>query len=367
MGIDLKVQQSFDAHGWFKEPGAYVLVDGQFGSTGKGLMAGVIAQIAGGRVNKITTNAGPNSGHTAYYEGQQIMTQQLPVASVFLEKMGHKPLTILNGGAVIDEQILLDEVTKFEMDHRRVLVHPQAALISQKDRDDDQKIRGSIAGTGKGIGPAIARKVGREYDAIAKHVFMPILPNGYPEYLGWDRMWDWQTDRVFVETAQGFSLGLNSQFYPYVTSRETTVMQAIADARIPAQAVRKVIMCCRTYPIRVGNVETAHSGDCYYDQREIEWGDIGFEPELTTVTKRKRRLFTWSRRQFRDAVAANQPDVIFLNFFQYLGPQQVGVFCKRLVEDYHDVMGRRPDFVLLGTGPNSEDVSVMFPGAKAAE
>jgi hypothetical protein len=29
---------------WFEEPGAYVLVDGQFGSTGKGLLAAWIAE-----------------------------------------------------------------------------------------------------------------------------------------------------------------------------------------------------------------------------------------------------------------------------------------------------------------------------------
>lgn len=355
---------------WFQKPGAYVLVDGQFGSTGKGLLAGWLTQYMD-KVNKITTNAGPNSGHTAYYqrpghtlnyhiEGEtafeKIVTQQLPVASVFLDRMGHKFDTIINAGAVVDYEILEDEIDLYlKRDHNNLLIHPTAALINQIARNTDKRTTEKIAGTGKGIGPAMQMKMGRlnGKEVVASHRYLPYLPEGYKS---WDDMWDWKKDVVFVETAQGFSLGLNSgRFYPHVTSRECTVQQALADARIPAQMLRKVVACFRTYPIRVGNT-TGSSGDCYPDQEETTWEALGLEPELTTVTKRVRRVFSWSDTQFSECVAANRPNVLFLNFANYMAPHETWALVERMEDMYVGIMGKTPECILIGSGPYNSDV-----------
>jgi adenylosuccinate synthase len=349
---------------WFNEPGAHVLVDGQYGSTGKGLIAGVIAEACGERITHVTTNAGPNSGHTAFFKTgddyEKIVTQQVPVASVFLEKMGHKPLTLLNGGAIVEPEILRREVANW-LDINRVFVHPTAALIRPEDQAADQANVATVASTGKGIGPAMINKLRRDPNAVAEREYMPMLPVEMPTDMGWDRFWDWSKDSVFVETAQGFSLGINSgRFYPHTTTRECTVMQAIADARIPAQKVRKVIATFRTFPIRVGNTATGYSGDCYPDQRELSWDDVGQPPELTTVTKRVRRVFTWSRLQFKDCVAANRPDVLFINFLNYIQSALTrGDLMVNMLEDYKEVMGHYPEAILGGYGPLSEDVKAL--------
>lgn len=358
---------------WFEAPGAYVLVDGQFGSTGKGLLAAVLAEAGRGKITKVTTNAGPNSGHTAYWNGasggfsnkegyqpEKIMTQQVPVASVFLEKMGEKKVeTIINAGAIIDQTILAREIEAY-LDYRRVLIHPNAAVIDEVDREYDQKTVSAIASTGKGTGPAAARKLLRhDYGAVAGAVYHPQLaPEGFPGR-SWDNLWDWRKDVVFVETAQGFSLGLNTaRFFPNVTSRECTVMQALADARIPAQALRRVAACYRTFPIRVGNTENS-SGGCYEDQREITWEEVGVEPELTSVTKRVRRVFTWSDIQYRESLAANRPDLLFFNFMNYLSEDQRRPFIKKALMTYFDVMGCAPEMVMVGMGPYVKDVQLV--------
>lgn len=366
--------------GWFEEPGAYVLVDGQFGSTGKGLMAGFLAEQGREKITHVTTNAGPNSGHTAYFmepasepvvtialdqrsavvaetvSPTRVMTQQLPVASVFLRRMGHNPVTLLNAGAVIDPKILLRECNDYGFRGEKDLsIHPNAAVITEADVRLDQITVAGIAGTGKGIGPALANKIMRHHGQIAADYYQPMLPAGMRSDRGWDQPWDWSRDVVFVETAQGFSLGVNShRFYPNVTSRECTVMQACADARIPASRVKKVIACYRTFPIRVGNTE-ASSGDCYEDQRETTWEALGLTPELTTVTKRVRRVFTWSRIQFRESVAANEPDVIFLNFVNYLEPYPFQERVQTIIDDYRAVLDRDP-MVLFSRGPYSHNI-----------
>jgi adenylosuccinate synthase len=351
---------------WFQEPGAYVLVDGQFGSTGKGLLAGWLAERPEARgITHVTTNAGPNSGHTAYFQSvhddtpDKIVTQQVPIASVFLERLGQKVETVINAGAIIDPDILATEVHNY-LDFKNVRVHPNAALISQLDKMHDMANVERIASTGKGIGPAQIAKLERKIGAVADTIYGVMLPEAFVGR-SWDHMWDWSKDVVFVETAQGFSLGVNSsRFYPNVTSRECTVMQAIADARIPAQMVRKVVACYRTYPIRVGNTQNS-SGGCYEDQHETTWEELGLEPELTTVTKRVRRVFTWSRIQFRESVAVNQPDVILINFMNYLktGGQR-SQFVQLLLQDYFLVTGRKPQCILGGYGPYSSDIALEY-------
>lgn len=368
-----------DLLGWFEEPGAYVLVDGQFGSTGKGVAAALLAEVGRNRITHVTTNAGPNSGHTAYrqvkyMEDERVMTQQLPIASVFLERppfyrgvtppgsreTTQPPITLLNAGAVIDTAILYKEMITYNMSPSRVVVHPAAAVITDADREADAVTVRGISGTGKGIGPAIGRKIARQAPRDALGTYRPMLPAGRHPDLSFDRFWDWSQDAVFVESAQGFSLGLNSQFYPFVTSRECTAMQALSDARIPAQMLRKTIVCFRTFPIRVGSVGDGTSGGCYPDQQEISWADIGVEPELTTVTKRVRRVFTWSRLQFRDCIAANFPEVLFVNFLNYMAnDRSTALLLDNILLDYREIMGKDP-VILGGYTPRHEDVKRLF-------
>jgi adenylosuccinate synthase len=163
--------------------------------------------------------------------------------------------------------------------------------------------------------------------------------------------------RVFVEVSQGFSLGINSQFYPKVTSRECTVMQAIADARIPAQMVNSVFMVVRTFPIRVGDVDGFSSGDWYPDQEETSWEALGQAEELTTVTKRVRRVATFSNMQFIESLQANMPKVVLVNFMNYIeSKEERNKFAMRLKQVARGAMGYEPKF-LYGYGPNAHDIT----------
>lgn len=362
------IRGHFLNNGWFTQPGAYILIDGQFGSTGKGALAALIGELLGDKISYCTTNAGPNSGHTGFvvrdsaqhddplFEynpmldrwSKKVLTQQIPVVSVVA-----KIPAVLNAGAVVSPPILRAEAARYGFDKANLFVHPNAAVIDPEYEHDDAESTAKIASTNKGVGRAIARKVMREGN-VAKGRLQDLA---YFSTVG-IQPYDWSNDVVFVETAQGFSLGIDQPFYPYTTSRNCTVGQALSDAGIHPSFLRKTIMCVRTFPIRVGNTPEGHSGDCYPDQQETTWEELGLAPELTTVTKRVRRVFTWSRQQFRDAVATNRPDAIFVNFFQYLKDGQDD-FMRKAAEDYVAVMGRKPDFWLIGFGPYPEDVRVV--------
>lgn len=367
-----QIKAELDGSTWFQKPGAYVLVDGQYGSTGKGAVAAMLAQLYGRRVNIATTNAGPNSGHTGYYAEyepstdnfawKKVLTQQLPVFAAVVNRLGGGVIGYLNGGAVIKPPILLSEQNAYGMLSKRhvhgilthlLWVHPNAAVIDHDYETDGADSTDKIASTNKGVGRAIARKVMRE-DNVVKSRLQDFDGRVWAE--PWP--WDWDRDVVFVETAQGFSLGINQPFYPYTTSRECTVQQAIADANIPYNQVRKVIMSVRTYPIRVGNTAVGTSGDCYPDQQETSWAEIGVPQELTTVTKRVRRVFTWSEQQFIDALRANQPDVLVINFLDYLPADRRQLFIDIARIVYEKTLGRRPDAIIGGYGPYPSDMKL---------
>lgn len=335
----------------FHKRGGHFMVDGQFGSTGKGLLAAWVATKYGTSFDLAVTNSGPNSGHTSYIGDRKIVLKQLPTLPVIHKYLKREIIPIyLSAGAVINLDILNAEVEEHGV---KAFVSARAALVTEADKEAEGS--GSIAqvaGTRQGVGHAIARKVMRDPLAIVGRV----APEHWHPNI---KVVEWEPDYrgavVWFEVAQGFSLGLNSHFYPKVTSRECTVMQAAADARFPAQHVRSCSLVIRTFPIRVSNFEGHSSGDCYSDQHETTWEAIGVEPELTTVTKRERRVFTFSMVQYEEAIYANQPDLIFVNFMNYLPKDKRLDFARNLQDHAKSVLNRSPNF-RWGYGPKPGDV-----------
>jgi adenylosuccinate synthase len=157
-----------------------------------------------------------------------------------------------------------------------------------------------------------------------------------------------------MEVSQGFSLGINSHFYPKVTSRECTVMQGLADARIPPRYHAMTYMAVRTYPIRVGDVDGHSAGNWYHDQHETNWDNIGVEPEITTVTKRIRRVASFSMEQFFEACYANDPDIVFVSHMDYLDMDGQ----ENLVENLDSARANMNKHFtyLFGFGPAVQDI-----------
>lgn len=343
MSVTKQIRRAFAEN--VDRPGAFVLVDGQYGSTGKGLAAAVLAEAVGFMFDAVTSNAGPNSGHTSYYKGEKIVLQQLPTFGVVCEKIGMGLPMYMNAGAIIDWPKLKDELDLYAR-NASVRVHPHAACVTDEARAMETELVGRIGSTGKGTGAALARKVLRLPESVAQD----LLPE---KILG--RMTYSPTGLYFIEVSQGYSLSLNaSGFYPFTTSRDCTVAQAMSDAGFHPQSYIGGMMVVRTFPIRVAG----NSGPCYPDQRETSWEELGQTPEITTVTKKVRRVFTWSDQQYIEALHANRPTMLFFNFMNYLPENQRQEFLEDKVRIYAKVMHCAPELVLAGYGPLNEQVSV---------
>lgn len=319
-----------------------MVVDLQFGSTGKGQIAGTVGRKW--QPDTVVCANGPNAGHTyKWWEGRnpeilhQVVHTVAPVTGILPTVRN----ILLGPGSVIDIDKLSDELHA-SVDYfqgKQLIIHPNASIVTQDHRDREKNFIG-IGSTMKGTAEAVIEKMRRLPGAnIARHwathlenrfyhldIKVIISEDAYTQALD-------SSERLLVEGAQGSSLSMHSRFYPHCTSRDISINQIWADCRLPARTQSQrwahsgevnIIGVARTYPIRVANRLNengdiiGYSGSCYPDQQEIPWANIGREAELTTVTKLPRRLFTFSTQQILESCRYNGPTSIALTFCDYL-------------------------------------------------
>jgi adenylosuccinate synthase len=352
---------------FIKHGKASIVIDGQFGSTGKGLAAAYQCEKEMLRNDILwdqmicTTNAAPNAGHTTVLPGgRKFITFHMPTIAV----MNDAPSIYLNAGAIIDMDVFKDEIEELKIRPRRIIVHPNAAIITKEDKKYEQdRASGAtkIASTQKGVGRALARKIMRE-GTTAKDIrseFLKIGADVVAMDLNEAMSMNWA---VVIETPQGMGLSLNNAFHPHCTSREVSVAQSLSDAGVHPSYLHKTLMTTRTFPIRVGNIvdETGqtigYSGGVYDDQMELSWDEFPHvEPERTTVTKRVRRIFTFSAQQYRDSIARLRPDIVHIGFCDYLKSRQDFIRLLDKMQKAHSFYKYEPEIV-CSFGPCTTDV-----------
>jgi adenylosuccinate synthase len=126
-------------------------------------------------------------------------------------------------------------------------------------------------------------------------------------------------ENVVIEGTQGFGLSpINSTFYPYCTSRDTTAAGFLMETGLSPFDVENVIMVIRAFPIRVGG----NSGPL---QNELGWDEISKTSganidltEYTSCTQRIRRVGGFDAEIVKKAIEVNNPNIIVMNHLDYL-------------------------------------------------
>lgn len=377
-----------------------IVVDGQHGSTGKGLINSFLAWQHFPQIISCTNM--PNAGHTAILpDGKKFIAKVLPSSAILngYKTFGVRPYhpeVILGAGAAFTLEQLHKEMEECGRPH--LTIHERAGVVTEEHRLAESSNSGEastkhIASTMQGCGAFLSSKILRgknvslarsyeelknyvDLESLASSLGMSFVDNYLPSIL-LDAMKFGKT--ILHEGSQGFSLDINhGSHYPQCTSRSCTAGQSMTDMGLPHQCMGDVYLVVRPFPIRVGNViedgvKVGDSGGCYEDNEETTWEAVasscGAPPEvtageLTTVTKRLRRVFTWSDSQFARAVVVNGATKIALNFANYidwscfgknnwsdLGPK-VHAWIDRL-ETKHNVRVE-----LVGTGPRVDHVCV---------
>ena len=322
-----------------------IIVGLQYGSEGKGLIAGHMGQFYDTVVN---VNM-PNAGHTYIdSQGKEYIFKVLPNGAIWPSVKR----VMIGPDSVFDLARLSKETGMIGHDiWDRIIIHENAVLLHPSHVEAEEGMMERIGSTAQGSAAAMVHKIQRDPAAVVGN--LNVLKENVVTHKQWmEELRDSQ--HILLEGCQGYSLGLNAGFYPYCTSRDCTPGRLLAGAGIPFQWARDVIGVARINPIRVGG----NSGDSYADSKELRWSELGLTPEKTTVTKRDRRIFEFSRLQMRDAIIACQPNKIFLNFCNY-NPELSEVIRNAINITLRQYGPKGSRVCYTGWGPKDNDIRYL--------
>jgi adenylosuccinate synthase len=294
-----------------------VIVGGQYGSEGKGHIASYLAP----EYNLLVRVGGPNAGHKVFLAGGPYTHHQLPSGTLRSDAK-----LLIAAGSVLNVEHLMREIAECNVNRDRLHIDPRAMVINNADIRQEAQIKAAIGSTGQGVGRAAARRI---VDRGRRIKLARDIPELAPFIHGetWEMLEDAYAEgqKILVEGTQGMALSLYHGEYPHVTSRDTSVSGALAEAGISPNRVRRVVMVCRTFPIRV---ESPQGGDSGPMGQEISWSTIAkrsgislsqlVKTELTSTTGRKRRVAEFDWVLLRRAATLNSPTDIALTFADYL-------------------------------------------------
>jgi adenylosuccinate synthase len=298
-----------------------VIVGGQYGSEGKGNIAFYLAP----EYEILMRVGGPNAGHKVPLPTPYTHVQ-LPSGAF----NNSRALLVIGPGATIDVQQVLQEAADVGVEVGRLAIDPQAMIIEDADKACEASLVTGIGSTGRGGGAAAARRITGRHTADGA---VPVRhARDIPELSAFLRPTAEVLDhayrsgrRVLLEGTQGTALSLYHGFYPHVTSRDTTTSGCLAEAGIAPGRVRRVVMVCRTYPIRVQSPPGGTSGPM---SQELTWEEMAERSgvqaeELLAVEKgsrsgKQRRVAEFDWHQLRRASEINGATDIACTFADYL-------------------------------------------------
>lgn len=350
---------------------ATLICDMQFGSTGKGLIAGVLAELEA--PDTVMAAWSMNAGHTYVNAvGRKFVHCMVPngIVSPNIKKIMIGPGSQIGLDKLVEELNSCSDIIASNR-NLEVIIHENACVIQPRHIQEENATMTGIGSTKKGCGAALIEKIRRSADVFSEIVVGQKIKEvnnlrklGYPIRVVDTDQWYRAikaSRKIQIEGAQGYSLGMNAGFYPYVTSRECTPAQIASDLLFPIREIGDVVGTMRTYPIRVANRFNTEghmigwSGPCYDDQEETTFEELGQESEFTTVTKLKRRIFTFSETQCRHAMFHVKPTKVFLNFANYCTPDRLQEITGIIGQCAHDE--QCGGVYYIGNGPSSKDVT----------
>jgi adenylosuccinate synthase len=290
-----------------------VVVGGQYGSEGKGAVAGALVQEQ--VYDCLIRVAGPNAGHTTVdHNGIPRALRQIPAAGV----RDHEATLHIAPGSELDITVLQDDIDVYAAAgvslEGRLYVSGHATIVTDEHHAQEQgDTFGQGGSTRKGVGAARAARAMRK--APLAHEFRDVLAamgatvGEPPRVLA--------GGRAMIEGTQGYWLGAHAGMYPYCTSSDCRAIDFLAMADVTWNDVT-VYVVFRTYPIRIAG----NSGPL---RGETTWEAIGRPPEFTTVTKKMRRVGQFEPELVETVMQANRignrDPVVAATFADYLDPE----------------------------------------------
>lgn len=321
-----------------------IVAGAQFGSESKGRVAGDLVVQRARKIARYSTPekfpvvsvrvGGPNAGHVVVGKnGEHLAMRQIPVG--FIQE---DALLYIAAGSEVDFDVLDSEVEMlraagYEDILERLFIDPQATVLTPEHIAQEKKsdIVARLGSTAKGIGASRADRIWRtaqivrDSDRTAPYKVENLLVRLREEE---------KAPAVVIEGTQGYGLGLHAGYYPQCTSNDTRAIDFAAQAGVnpwdvPTRDRFNAHLVVRPYPIRVaGNSGPLHD--------ETSWSELGLPEELTTVTKKVRRVGKLDLDLVRAAVRDNGPSrvVLHLAMADQVDPSLAGMEGFDYVEEW---------------------------------
>lgn len=329
-----------------------VIVGGQFGSEGKGKVSAYVCRER--RAAAVVRVGGPNSGHTALDRcGRSWVFRQLPAGLA-----GNDAIAVIPAGSLVDVDLLIDEIKRFELPCDRLWIDPNASIITDHHKQAEQDIVRLIGSTASGTGACLLERISRSSHHVRAGSIPKLRPFMTKNVSFRLRSMLQGGERVVIEGTQGFGLSIwHSEYYPFTTSRDTSAASFVAEAGLSPQDVDDSVLVLRCFPIRVGG----NSGPLVH---EIDWSTLAEEArlppdyqELTSATGRVRRVARFDPQIVRHAIVVNAPSRVVLNHMDYVDPgwrmdgptmksRSFLSLVERSIDRHVDLIGYGPDTLL---------------------
>ncbi len=310
------------------------IIDMGLGSSGKGVVARYLQGTD--KFDYAVRVGAPNAGHSLEFGGKLYKMQSIPCNWIDPDCA-----LVIGAGGLINVKILAREIEEIKQVYPNILsrlfVDANCGILDQvhadaEGHDTQGNLKSPIGSTAEGVGAArIARiqrdpakfRLARDCQELrdlgvkivdfAAGVLVDAIKNG---------------KSVVLEGSQGTHLSLYHGQWPYVTSGDSSPACMLGEIGIPAQFLTEVVGVARTYPIRVAN-PTLVEGTSGPLKNETSWEEISKKigrevQEMTTVTKRIRRVGEWDDELFGKSVILNAPTYVALTFADYLDAQDYG-------------------------------------------
>jgi len=345
----------------------WVVVGGQFGGEGKGKVSAFITEQE--HIDICIRCGGPNSGHSfVNKDGKVVLVRQLPTGFIRRESR-----LLIPAGALIDLEVLRYELDSFAIDPRQVGVDRNAMIIeaTDKEREAGLHLRERLSSTLCGVGSAVARRALRGADvrlAGQAASSVPWLGELITEVSEEANTAIDQGRKVLVEGTQGFGLSLyHSESYPKATSRDTTAAGFLSEVGLSPMLVSEIVLVFRTFPIRVAGEQAGPmKGEISWEILQRESGYPYPIQEMTTVTKKVRRVARFDWQLATKAVSANRPTRLAVNGLDYLDFRDLAkvdhLSLSAASSDFLRLAKKSLccDFIYGGTGPGLNHRLVSF-------
>lgn len=278
-----------------------ILTGGFYGDEGKGKIVGYLA-VHDTPALVVRAGSGPQAGHT--------VTPLIKVTQVPSGLVSKKAKLLIGRGTLVSPEIFLKEVKDNKLDGR-IFIDGGCTIIEQKHIKAEADLVKRIGSVGTGVGPARVDRVMRTAK-LAKDI--PALKKYVVNGVELIQKTLSKKQSVLIEGVQGYGLSLlDSAYYPFVTSQDTTASQFAADAGVGPRAVQNVVVVFKAYLSRVGE-----------DPNFKEWSaakaqKLGIE-ERGSVSGRKRKLGDFDVDMAVKSITANTGNIFALTCLDRLFP-----------------------------------------------